>query len=524
MPSGSTKWAVKSFASFIKKKREQEYRVVNGEETDTSISAEDVPLRTEEESIVQGPNEDDEDFHSRLHDIQEQHRQRQMLEEQNAFLRSQEIRHLRILTIGYCLCYFALGLAFGATAPAIHLLQEQTDSTDDEINGIVAARGVGWIIGSVAAGKLFEKVRGHRLLWIALVLTTVSCVIIPLIPNIWVLCVIFAVSGAFMSWLEVGVNTLALWIWKEEVGPYMQFLHFAFGAGLGASPFIYGFVIDIIPSLDAYYWILAVLCIIPIVFPLRMTSPPIETDVSDNPMHGEMGTGIGIEENETLDPLEEELNTRRNKRRFLIIIPLVAGFMLLYGGAENIFGTWLYTYAFKVYDLGESRSAYIESAFWAALTAGRFFSVPLATRLSSRILLLADMLGVIIALVIGILGESFMFEPLLWFVTIVVGFSMASVFATAFTIPAELRVKGNLGRAASAFIVASGMGDMALPYIAGIIISSLGPSALLWTMLICFILCFVLYMLAFTYGLSTMERRLPESSLREIRQFNDYWH
>ncbi len=104
-------------------------------------------------------------------------------------------------------------------------------STDDEINGIVAARGVGWIVGSVVAGKLFEKVRGHRvsiklynlltfkLLWIALVLTTASCILIPITTNVWVLCVVFAISGAFMSWLEVGVNTLALWIWKEQVGP-----------------------------------------------------------------------------------------------------------------------------------------------------------------------------------------------------------------------------------------------------------------------------------------------------------------
>jgi len=303
---------------------------------------------------------------------------------------------------------------------------------------------------------------------------------------------------------------------------YMQFLHFAFGAGLGASPFIYGFIIEIIPSLSAYYWILAVLVMLPIGFPLRMISPPIENEFSDASL-GHGAADNGLEEDDTIDQLEAAASARKNKIRFYFIIPLVAGFMFLYGGAENIFGTWLYTYAFRVYNLGESRSAYIEAAFWASLTAGRFFSVPLASRLSSRILLLADMLGVIIALVIGISFEALTWEPLLWLVTIMVGASMASIFATAFTIPAELRVKGKLSSAASAFIVSSGMGDMALPYVAGWIITALGPSALLWNLLICFLLCLVFYMLAFTYGLSTMERRLPEMELKEISAFDDYW-
>jgi len=368
-----------------------------------------------------------------------------------------------------------------------------------------------------------KKIRGHRLLWIALVLTTASCVVIPVITNVWVLCVIFALSGAFMSWLEVGVNTLALWIWKEQVGPYMQFLHFAFGAGLGASPLVYGVIIDIVDSIVAFYWILAVLVALPLPFPLKLISPPIETEFDESLAHGGHA-GTGIEEDTTEADLQAAAVARRNKIRFYLIIPLVAFFMFLYGGAENIFGTWLFTYAFDVYNLGESRCAYIETAFWAALTVGRIFSVPLATRLSCRILLLIDMLGVIVALVIGIAFEALRVEALLWLVTIVVGLSMASVFATAFTIPAELRVKGKLSSAASAFIVASGMGDMALPYVAGWVITGLGPSALLWNLLICFILCFVFYMLAFTYGLSTMERRLPELELREISSFDDYWN
>lgn len=41
-----------------------------------------------------------------------------------------------------------------------------------------------------------------------------------------------------MSCIEVGVNTLTVWIWKEKVAPYMQLLHFAFGLGFFSISYI----------------------------------------------------------------------------------------------------------------------------------------------------------------------------------------------------------------------------------------------------------------------------------------------
>lgn len=41
-----------------------------------------------------------------------------------------------------------------------------------------------------------------------------------------------------MSCIEVGVNTLTVWIWKEKVAPYMQLLHFAFGLGYFSIQYI----------------------------------------------------------------------------------------------------------------------------------------------------------------------------------------------------------------------------------------------------------------------------------------------
>ncbi len=92
----------------------------------SDVDSPETALQTEEELPVQGIDEDDEDFNWRLQEIQEQHRQRQIEEERTQISNALRIRHLRILTVGYCLCYFALGLAFGATAPAIHKLKDNT--------------------------------------------------------------------------------------------------------------------------------------------------------------------------------------------------------------------------------------------------------------------------------------------------------------------------------------------------------------------------------------------------------------
>lgn len=449
-------------------------------------------------------------------------------------------RQLRIVTASYCCCYAALGLAAGALGPTIDHLAETTGTDLNSISDTFTARGVGWVLGSVIAGKLYEKFRGHRILAIALIITSISMLLTPFIPNIWVLLVLTAIAAAFMSWIEVGVNTLTLWIWKDKVAPYMQLLHFAFGAGLGSSPAIFGTVTKSLPfesQAIVFYVILAILIAITALWPLKLISPPIEKDFSD--AHAHMAHGDMLENTQESQEqqqqnagtvfyaeeiaLEKMRYEQQQKLRFWIIVPLVAAYLFMYGGLENAFGSWAAKYAKEVYDMEESEASYLDGVFWAALTVGRLISVPLSTRLSARILLLGDMLGCIFALIIAILFEHFKWSALLWICTVIYGACMASIFATAFTIPVELRLKGS-SKGSSAFIVASGIGDMALPVVAGKAITFLGPTALLWLSLGVFCFCLAVYMVLFTYGLSTMEKKLNDLELREIESLNDYWN
>jgi len=527
------KHLMKSFSSFVQKKKkyhklgESQDALLNGEYEENGFT-EDESNNNDVEDVHENETES---FERQLLEIQQRQKEREEEDARLAAINKRETKEKHIVTLGYCLCYAALGLASGSLGPTLKYLARDTDSTLDQVGSlVVGARAIGWILGSVVAGKMYENVRGHRVLWIATGLTAIFMVMIPLIPEFWTLSAVCLLSGAFMSWIEVGVNTLAIWIWKEKVGPYMQILHFAFGAGLGGAPFILGFIAMIFPESiqdQAFYWTLAVLIACTTVLPFKLVSPPIEKDFTEAQAmlaHSSGKPSEGAEEDVTYYPEElKGTNTlKQQKIRFFVIVPMVAAYLFLYGGAETSFGVWIFTYAHEVYGFGIIEASYINSAFWAALTIGRALSVPLATKYSARVILLADMLGCILSMILCIMFEAFLSRVLLWGATIVFGASMASIFATAFTIPAELRLKAS-SKASSAFIVSSGIGDMVLPILVGYMTGTLGPVALLWITLISFVICLVLYLLVYTYGLSTMEKKLDETELKEISELDDYW-
>jgi len=251
-PSSGNRRALRSFSSF-KKKKQQQYSQITGLAFDNEVGSEENNSEEEQEpkshpAVITIDHNEEDDIHWKLQEEQERMSQRVQEEEKLERILSAKRKYNRYQTIAYCACYFALGLAQNAFTPALSSIEEKTDSTEDKVAVVLAARGVGWIIGSIIAGKAYELIKGNRILWIVLLVTAGLNFLIPLISNIWVLAALTAICGAFMSPIEVGVNTLTIWIWKEDVGPYMQLLHFAYGAGMGCSPLLFGIVVKIVPT------------------------------------------------------------------------------------------------------------------------------------------------------------------------------------------------------------------------------------------------------------------------------------
>jgi fucose permease len=279
-----------------------------------------------------------------------------------------------------------------------------------------------------------------------------SLALVPLMSALWPLVLVLLLLGVAQGVLDVGGNTLLVWVHRDRVGPYMNGLHFFYGLGASLAPIVVAQVLRIDGGFALAYWVLALLILPVFVWVLRLPSPPIRQ-------------------------VEEEGGSARQTRRLLVA--LIAIFFFLYVGAEVGYGGWIYTYAVTLRLLQETSAAYLVSVFWGALTAGRLLSVPLAAKVRPRSILIGALIGCLVSLCVILLGRG---SPVsLWGGSIGLGFCMAPIFPTTLSM-AERRVQIT-GKVTSWFFVGSSLGGMVLPWALGPLVEFVGPRSMMWTIL-----------------------------------------
>ena len=149
-----------------------------------------------------------------------------------------------IVTAVYYLVFILLGLTLGVEGPTLLKLAEHTSSEINQISLIFFFGALGYLIGSYTSGVLYDRVPGHQLLCAVLILLGISIIFVPLATSLTVLIGIVLVLGFAKGALDVGCNTLLLWVHHEKVGPFMNGLHAFFGLGAAAAPLIVARVLD----------------------------------------------------------------------------------------------------------------------------------------------------------------------------------------------------------------------------------------------------------------------------------------
>jgi FHS family Na+ dependent glucose MFS transporter 1 len=274
----------------------------------------------------------------------------------------------------------------------------------------------------------------------------------PVISELWILGVAILVLGFAEGALDVGGNTLVVWVYRDAVGPFMNALHFFFGLGAFLSPLIIAQVVLRGGDLAGAYWTLAIL-LLPAAIWLPRFSSPTAPAASAEGSAGQVGGRL---------------------------VALIVVFFFLYTGAEIAFGGWIYSYAVALRLGSGAVAAYLTSTFWGALTLGRLLAVPLAIRFSSRSLLLADCLGCLASLTILLLGPQSLAVTFVG--TCGVGLSMASIFPAALSLAqGRMRITG---RVTGWFFVGASAGGMALPWLIGQFFDAVGPRATMVILLI----------------------------------------
>jgi FHS family Na+ dependent glucose MFS transporter 1 len=318
---------------------------------------------------------------------------------------------------------------------------------------LLLARAVGSTVGTTLGGRLFDRVRGHPVLGMTQLADAVLLAFLPIMPWFWLLLGMVAVKGVADGVVHTGANTLLLWMHGAHVGPYLHGLHFCFGLGAFLGPLLVAQVIGVAGGYRWAYWALAVVALL---VSLRLLT------FSGDPRPAPPGVpGVSA-------PGGARLSDPR--------VVSAALFLFCYVGAEVAFGDWLYTYAVALQLASAAGAAYLTAGFWLAFTLGRLISIPLATRFTpSQIVLVALSTCLSLLALVIIRPDS---RVVLWIVVCGVGFGMAPLWPTGFTLagqslPLTASVSGMI-------LLGDSVGGMVLPWLVGHVLDATGPRALIY--------------------------------------------
>ena len=364
-------------------------------------------------------------------------------------------------TSGYYASLVSLGLSMAVLGPTLPFLAEQTQTELADISYLFIARSLGYLIGTLGAGRLYDRFAGHRLMAGALVAMAAILFVVPFVPLIWVLAAILFALGLGDGMVDVGCNTLLVWVHRKNVDPYMNALHFFFGVGAFIAPIIIAYAISVSDGISLAYWMIAGLVLLPSIWLVRLRSP--------RPAHEEDGEAQ-IPANPTL-------------------LVLMAAFFFTFVGAELSYGGWIYTYALRVGVGTETTAAFLTSAFWASMTIGRLVGVPISAWARPQIILTVDIVGCLASLALILIAP--LSPVIVWTGSIGMGAFMASMFATGLNF-AERRMTMT-GKVMSAFLVGSSIGSMVLPWLIGQLFERFSPQITIVTIFIDMLVCGALF-------------------------------
>ena len=222
-------------------------------------------------------------------------------------------------TNGYFLAFIGIGLIAGVLGPTLPGLAENTLSRLNQISIIFTAQALGWMIGSYLGGRLYDRVPAHPILGGLFLLAALLFAIIPVVSSLVILAIALLIVGIAGGAIDVGGNTLLIWVHRNDVGSRMNALHFFFGVGTLVAPILVVQSINASEGIAWAYWLIALLLIPPSIFLLRTPSPASPFSKSDS----------------------EAANIR-----WLLVILITLMFFLLVG-AELAFGGWIFTYSLR---------------------------------------------------------------------------------------------------------------------------------------------------------------------------------
>lgn len=337
-----------------------------------------------------------------------------------------------------------VGLSVGLLGPALSELRDRVGTDIGGIGILFVAQWLGYVVGSFAGGRWYDRRPGHRVFAVALALMACGLAVLPFASSLNGLFAAFLLIGAGAATADVGGNTLLMWKLGAAGGRAVNLLHLCFGIGALSAPLLVS-AGSTVAALTA-----AVLALTLAGWVVTIPSPGVP-------------------------PVQREDHTTTSRP----LLALLATFFLLYVGLEVGFGGWIHTYGEEI-DLGAAGATWLTTTFWIGFTSGRVLSSAIARRVRPRSVL-ATSCGLTVATALAlIIGNG---RPVaVWLGTALIGTAMAPLFPVML-VYLERRIHLT-GSATAWFVGAAGVGGLMFPWMIGRWFDASGAATLPWSMLV----------------------------------------
>ncbi|XP_028849382.1 major facilitator superfamily domain-containing protein 4B [Denticeps clupeoides] len=438
-------------------------------------------------------------------------------------------------TLTYWSVFFSFGLCIAFLGPTILDLKCQTQSTLQEITWVFFSQQFCLLLGSSVAG-VFKKTLFSALsaLLLSSLIISIIFAIIPFCYNVLQLAIAMAVAGLAMGIIDTIANIQLVSLYQKDSSVFLQALHFFIGFGALVSPLIadpflsehcggngtedpseiihhfrsapLGSMLTNITqghhsvaveeqSIVSYaFWIMAVINLpVPVaVFVLMYQEKLVPCCPGEGPRlldRDELAMetqGAEEQEPEKNDPEvggHGDLSSCCQMSGLRAFPPTFFGIHILGGlvlfmtdGIVGAYAGFVYTYAVSLpMSLPHKTAGILASVFWAAITAGRLVSIPLACRFRTMWLLLLSMAGVIVTVLLLLIfytSSAFLFVG-----TCLLGLFLSSIFPCMLAYTED--ILDYQGCATTVLVTSAGMGEMVMQVLVGSIIHTAGSYSFL---------------------------------------------
>ena len=356
------------------------------------------------------------------------------------------------VSIAYFAAFIGLGLLVASLGPTLSRLADNTQSDLSQISYLFTAKALGFILGSLAGGYIYDRIPGHPIMAAMFFLIALSLSLVPIISVLWLLILNMFLIGIFVGAADVGGNTLLVWLHGQKVQPYMNGLHFFFGLGAALSPIIFAQFLRLTGDVTWGYWTIGLL-IIPISFWILCLPSPERPKV------------------------HQKTTSKPTMDTYLLL--LIITLFFLFVSAEVSLGGWIATYVLESHLADEASAADLTFIFWFSLTIGRLLSIPISTRIHVKYILGVDLLLCLIGVGLILVWPTSL--KVIWVGTGIFGLGVASMFPIGISITEKyLTVSGQI---TSLLFVGGALGGMVIPWLIGQSFGNYEPVSLIWIVL-----------------------------------------